>query len=110
MFIVIEQLNPQLRQERHVHPTRETVEQVERALGLSFSDTKNDLLLPGLRQRLRLYEDIRKFPLSNGVPAAMLFNPIPVGFKFETSHKKFKVAPPRVEWSGNLDDLAFYTV
>jgi len=90
--------------------TRETVEQAERALGLNFSDAKNDLLLPGLRQHLRLYEDIRKFPLSNAVPAAMLFNPVPVGFKFETIHKKFKVTPPRVKWSGNLDDLAFYTV
>src|SRR5882724_1937260 len=90
--------------------TRETVEQAERVNGLSFSDAKNDLLLPGLRQHLRIFEDIRKFPLSNAVPAAMLFNPIPVGFKFETSHKKFKMTPARVKWTGNLDDLAFCTV
>jgi len=52
---------------------RETVEEAEKLLGLEFSDKKNDLLVPGLRQQAGLLADIRKFPLANSVPSAMVF-------------------------------------
>ena len=90
--------------------TLETVVQSEKLIGLDFSDAKNNMLLPGLRQQLRTLEDIRSFPLSNSVPSALLFNPLPVGFKFETAHKKFKVALPKMKMPANQDDLAFYSV
>jgi Asp-tRNA(Asn)/Glu-tRNA(Gln) amidotransferase A subunit family amidase len=54
---------------------------------------------------------LRKFPLSNSVPPAVLFNPIPVGMKFDTKRKSFKWSPPRnVKLPANKDDLAFYSV
>ena len=91
--------------------TRETVADAEKLIGFDFSDEKNAMLLPGLRQQLRTLEDIRKFPLSNSVPSAMLFNPLPVGFQFETVRKKFRMSPPpKVTVPENMDDLAFYSV
>src|ERR1017187_7779224 len=90
--------------------TRETIEQTEKLIGLDFSDAKNNMLLPGLRQQLRTLEDIRRFPLSNSIPSALLFNPLPVGFKFETGHRKFKVTLPKTKLPANRDDLAFYSV
>src|SRR6266853_1226385 len=90
--------------------TREVVEQVEKIFGLNFSSEKNEMLVPGLKQQLRLYETIRKFPLSNSVPSAMLFNPIPVGRKFETARKSFKLPPVKARLPENPEELAFYSV
>ncbi len=91
--------------------TREAVADAEKLIGLDFSDDKNDMLLPGLRDQLKSFETIRKFPLSNSIPSAMLFNPIPVGMKFETERRKFKPSPlPKMRLPDNLDDLAFYSI
>lgn len=91
--------------------TRQTVRDAEALDGLDFSDAKMDMMLPGLKGQLRNYEAMRQFPLSNGVPPAIQFNPLPMGFKFETGRHKFKVSPqPRVKLPANLNDLAFYSV
>src|SRR6185369_12144052 len=48
---------------------------------------------------------------SNGIPPALMFNPIPVGMRFETERKKFKVnLPAAVKLPANRDDLAFYSI
>ncbi len=91
--------------------TREVVVQAEKLIGLDFSDAKIDLALPGLKEQLDDFEAMRRFPLSNGVPPALQFNPLPVGFKFETARKRFKASSPgKVKLPANLDDLAFYSV
>jgi len=91
--------------------TREVVVQAEKLIGLDFSDAKIDLALPGLKEQLDDFEAMRRFPLSNGVPPALLFNPLPVGFKFETARKRFKASSPgKVKLPADLDDLAFYSV
>jgi Asp-tRNA(Asn)/Glu-tRNA(Gln) amidotransferase A subunit family amidase len=91
--------------------TREDVAGAEALIGLDFSDRKEDMMLPGLKEQLENYLAIRKFPLSNSVPPAMTFNPIPVGMKFETGRSKFKMsAPEHVKLPANMDDLAFFSV
>lgn len=91
--------------------TRETVSEAEKLIGLDFSDAKIDMMLPGLRDQLRDYEAIRKFPLSNSVIPAMQFNPIPVGMKIETKRKKFKLGlAGKAKLPKNMDDLAFYSI
>ncbi|MDB6112806.1 MAG: Amidase, partial [Pedosphaera sp.] len=102
----------QLQAQTNTNPiTREAVIDAEKLLGLHFSDAKNDLMLPGLKDQLDNFETIRKFPLSNAIPSALLFNPIPVGMKFDTVRKKFKSSPlPKIKLPANLDDLAFYSI
>ncbi len=91
--------------------TREAVSEAGKLIGLNFSDAKIDLMLPGLKKQLDNFETLRKFPLSNGVPPALLFNPIPIGMKFERARKKFQISPPgKVRLPANLDELAFYSV
>ena len=91
--------------------TREAVREMEKLIGLDFSDQKIDLMLPGLKDQRDNYELMRRFPLSNGVPPAMQFNPLPVGFKFEAQRRKFKASPsPKVKLPVRLDDLAFCSV
>ena len=90
---------------------REAVIGAEKLIGLDFSETKIDLALPGLREQLDNFEAMRRFPLSNGVPPALQFNPLPVGFKFETGRKRFKASSPRnVNLPAKRDALAFYSV
>lgn len=91
--------------------TLDSVLAAEKVLGLSFTSPANDMLVRDLQRQLRILKDIRQFPLSNSIPSAMLFNPIPVGMKFETSRKKFRTSPPpKVDIPANMDDLAFYSV
>jgi len=90
---------------------REVVVQAEKLIGLDFSDAKIDLALSGLKEQLDNFEAMRRFPLSNGVPPALQFNPLPVGFKFETQRRKFKASPRgKVKLPANMDDLAFCSV
>ena len=91
--------------------TREAVLEAEKLIGLNFSDAKLDLMLPDLRDQEARFEALHRFAFSNEVPPALLFNPIPLGMKFETRRSKFKMSPPgRVKLPANLDDLAFYSV
>jgi Asp-tRNA(Asn)/Glu-tRNA(Gln) amidotransferase A subunit family amidase len=91
--------------------SRQTVSDAERLIGLDFSDAKIDMMLPGLKNQLNDFEAMRKFPLSNSVPPAMQFNPIPVGMKFDAKHKKFRLIPAgKVKLPQNMDELAFYSV
>lgn len=91
--------------------TRQSVHGAETLIGLDFSDAKLDMMLPGLKDQRDNYEAMRRFPLSNGIPPAMQFNPLPVGFKFETKRQKFRASPlPKSKLPKNLDELAFYSV
>jgi Asp-tRNA(Asn)/Glu-tRNA(Gln) amidotransferase A subunit family amidase len=91
--------------------TREMVEDAQKLIGLDFSESKIDLLVPDLKGQLENFEAIRRFPLSNGVPPAITFNPIPVGMKIETRHRKPKFSSfGKVKLPENPDELAFYSV
>ena len=91
--------------------TREMALDAEKLVGLDFPDAKTDLMLPGLQEQLERFIALRRFPLSNGVPPALLFNPIPVGMKFDHTRKTFRMSPPgKVNLPANPDDLAFYSV
>jgi Asp-tRNA(Asn)/Glu-tRNA(Gln) amidotransferase A subunit family amidase len=91
--------------------TREAAMDAEKLIGLDFSEVKIDMLLPGLREQWRQFDGIRKFPLSNSIPPAVVFNPIPVGLKLESERKKFKISSPgKVKLPANPDDLAYYSV
>jgi len=83
--------------------TRETVLEAEKLIGLDFSDSKINLMLPDLREQLARFEALHRFAFSNDVPPALLFNPVPLGMKFETKRRKFKMsAVGKVRLPANL--------
>ena len=91
--------------------TRQVVVDAEKLIGLDFSDAKIDLMLAELKEQAGRFEVLHRIAFSNDVPPALLFNPIPVGMKFETQRRKFKMSPAgKVKLPANLDDLAFYSV
>ena len=91
--------------------TRADLESAQKLPGLHFSSEKLDMMLPSLEDRRKDYEVLRHAGISNAVPSAMLFNPIPVGFVFETNKTPFKGSPlPEVKLPKNLDDIAFFSL
>ncbi len=91
--------------------TRDVIASAEKLVGLSFTAVKRDSMVTGLEEQLKNYENIRKVTLANHVPPALLFNPIPVGMKFETRRRPFKMSPPgNVIVPPHFEDLAFYSV
>lgn len=91
--------------------SREMVESAGQMIGLTFSDVKRDSMLEGLKEHLDNYEGIRKVSLANRVSPAILFNPIPVGMKFETMRVPLQTSSQgKITVPDNFDDLAFYSV
>jgi Asp-tRNA(Asn)/Glu-tRNA(Gln) amidotransferase A subunit family amidase len=91
--------------------TCDIVTAAEKIIGLQFTDAKRDSMLDGLKDQLDNYLNIRKVSLTNSVPPAILFNPIPVGMKFEKERRPFKMSPvAKVDIPANIEDLAFYSV
>ncbi len=62
--------------------TVKDVASMEKIIGVNFTPAERDSMLDALYEQLRDYKTIRKLHLDNAVPPAILFNPIPVGFKF----------------------------
>ncbi len=91
--------------------TTNDIKAAEKIIGLSFTSVERDSMLDALMERLQSYRLIRSFNLSNSVPPAITFNPIPVGFKFPDGKSFLRVK----NYSGikrpkNPNDLAFYSI
>ena len=70
--------------------TKENIENAEKIIGLDFTDTERDSMQSSLDDQLINYQNIHDIELLNSMPPAILFNPIPVGFKFPTEQKPLK--------------------
>lgn len=91
--------------------TKHMVAEAESLIGLNFTDAERDSMLDDLNDHLANYEGIRKVNLPNNVPPALLFNPIPLGMKFETKRVPLKMdSPGKITLPQNLEDAAFYSV
>jgi Asp-tRNA(Asn)/Glu-tRNA(Gln) amidotransferase A subunit family amidase len=59
--------------------TKEQIAAAENVLGLSWREKDRDLMLRTLQQNLNGYALLHAIPLSNAVPPAFHFDPVPVG-------------------------------
>ncbi len=92
-------------------PAKEIIAAAEQLIGLTFSDAKRDSMRDGLRDQLENYKNIRKTDLSNNVPPAILFNPIPAGMKLPAGTSSFTLsAPGDIQAPARLEEAAFYSV
>jgi len=91
--------------------TRENVANAEKLIGLSFTDVKRDSMLDGLKDQLTNYDNIQKVQLPNSIPPAILFNPISVGMKLDSTRKPFKMSSMEaVTMPSHYQDIAFYSI
>lgn len=91
--------------------SRDAVIAGEKLFLLDFPEQQIDQMLPGLREQARAWRALHEFPLSNSVPPALLFNPLPVGMKLNMKHRSFRTSSVgKVKLPANPDDLAFYSI
>jgi Asp-tRNA(Asn)/Glu-tRNA(Gln) amidotransferase A subunit family amidase len=90
---------------------RGAVRQAEKIIGLNFTNSEIDSLLPDLNANLADYQKIREQKIENSVPPALNFNPLPLNFIPPTGKSKFILGTAdRVKMPENIQDLAFYSV
>lgn len=87
------------------------VREAQSLLGLDFTSSERSLMLPSLERHRQDYHALRQFPLSNGVAPALVFDPIPRNFRFESRQNPLrwtKYSAAKLDATG--DNLAFATV
>jgi Asp-tRNA(Asn)/Glu-tRNA(Gln) amidotransferase A subunit family amidase len=90
---------------------KENVAAAEKIIGMEFSEEEQDSMLDELNDNLKNYLKLRELNPDNSVPPALLFNPIPVGLKFEKRQSQLKLSPPENKTiPSNFEELAFYSV
>ncbi|MGV3773707.1 MAG: amidase [Verrucomicrobiales bacterium] len=91
--------------------TTNDVMAAEKMIGLEFSDAKREMLLPGVREQLSDFKRMREVALPNQIPPAILFNPLPLGFRISAEPSEFLWTPPSsVSLPNNRNELAWYSV
>jgi Asp-tRNA(Asn)/Glu-tRNA(Gln) amidotransferase A subunit family amidase/Asp-tRNA(Asn)/Glu-tRNA(Gln) amidotransferase C subunit len=91
--------------------TKETIADAEKLAGLSFSDAQREQMAGELSQHLQAYERLRSIPLDNGVPPALVFEPLPPDVKLSPERKASvysEVKAPEVP--DDLEQVAFLPV
>jgi len=87
------------------------VAQAEKIMGLTFTEAERDSLLSDLDDYVESYAALRGVEVDNGVPPAIAFNPLPIGFEVPSGDRDIKLSKPgQKKRPQNLEDLAFWTV
>ena len=91
--------------------TEDMIRQAEWISGLQYTDAKRKLMHEGMNEALAGYEELRKIPVDNGVPPALLFFPAPN----KRPNARFPRPPVKLEAAGaqkpgSAEELAFSPV
>ena len=91
--------------------TKKNIENAEQIIGLDFSNTERDSMVESLNDQLNNYKKIRELHLKNSIPPAIIFNPIPVGFKFPKEQRQVQFSDySYVKMPSDKNKLAFYSI
>jgi len=91
--------------------TKENIENAEKIIGLEFTDAERDSMLSSLDSQFVNFNHIRDIDLNNNVPPAILFNPIPIGFKFPAGDKPIEFSDySYTKLPEDINDLSFYSI
>ena len=98
-------------QEKWPKITGKMVAAAETLMGLEFTPAERDSLIPNLEDFRRAYQRIRAVPLSNDVPPALQFNPVPRGFTIPREQRPIQWSDPGdVRLPDRLEEVAFYSI
>ncbi|HID39643.1 MAG TPA: hypothetical protein EYP36_09045, partial [Calditrichaeota bacterium] len=88
-----------------------TIDSAARIIGLQFTAGEKDTMLADLRERLERFKGLRSVHLDNGIPPAIQFNPLPVGFKPPEQQLPVRFTSfKNTMLPENRDDLAWYSI
>ena len=90
---------------------KENTSNAEKIIGLEFTEAERDSMIGFLEEQLGNYKKIREVELSNNIPPAILFNPIPVGFDFPKERKPLRFSDySYAKIPKDKNELAFFSV
>ena len=89
--------------------TNEMLEAAAVLAGVSLTAEQRAMMLDGLSQQRKSYDEIRALHIPNSIAPAFVFDPLPAGATVETGHRPMRVskAPAIAQAPANLEDLAF---
>lgn len=91
--------------------TAKMIAAAEQMFGLRFSEPKREMMRNSVNDHRKNFEALRKIPLPNSVPPAIILNPLPVGFKPPTERRPLQLTlPGKVTRPARLEDAAFFTI
>ncbi len=93
--------------------TKDLIDAAAKIADVTIPDEYKDAMLSGLNSAAQGYEAIYKMHMNNGVQPALVFDPLPMGWKVSTTKAPMRISPaPAVATRApkNIEDVAFYTV
>lgn len=91
--------------------TIEDIRGATKAIGLEMTDNEMEGVRSGVERNLEIFKTFRTKSLPNRVVPALVFNPLPPGFKLNQEQEKIRFSKLKnVQIPKNKEELAFYTV
>jgi Asp-tRNA(Asn)/Glu-tRNA(Gln) amidotransferase A subunit family amidase len=91
--------------------TKDVLKNAEEVAGLQFTDEERELMLEGLNDQLKDYENLRTVSIPNGVPPALYFNPLLPGMSVDGERRPIRMSEVRVDSvPADLEEVAFWPV
>ena len=86
------------------------LQSTENLLGLEFTDSERDSILPDLVDLREQYKDLRKLELPNHVAFPLYFQPQLPGFQIPSGNDQYQFQEIVISRPDNLEECAFMTV
>ena len=96
--------------ERLAELTTAEVAAAEKVIGLSFTETEREQMLPGLNGFQEAYSAMREYSLENSVMPAMQFDPLPIGWQPSYAPQPISWEYPKVKRPRSNEELAFLSL
>src|SRR6266581_446747 len=81
--------------------TKEMIENAAAIADVPISEEYKEMMIEGLNERAKGYEEIYKMHIPNSVDPALIFDPVLPGMKFETERRPMRIsAAPNITVSG----------
>jgi Asp-tRNA(Asn)/Glu-tRNA(Gln) amidotransferase A subunit family amidase len=92
--------------------TKEMIGNAAAIADVKISDEYKQMMLEGLNDRTKGYEEVFALHVPNSAEPSLLFDPVLPGMKLNTARRPMKISAPAVAASGapkNLEDAAFWS-
>ncbi len=100
-----------LGQDQKATKERLKTDQAENLIDIRFSKTERDSMQEGLNENLEHYKAMHDYSMSNDIPPALIFNPLPAGFAINPTQNPVDFnLPDNIDKPQKDSDLAFMTV
>ena len=91
--------------------SKEDVGSAEKIIGIDFTEAETDSMLGNLEGLLGSYRKLREIKIANSIPPVILFNPVPLNFKFPAEQEPVQFSDySYTKISADKRELAFYSI